>query len=146
MGFTNKMPGAFSGEIQEANDKALNTSYEEGLGPFYQGSPGFKRLVDSGARFKWVVSKAVLIVVSCQLKHSAAAGGADVPTAGSGHFKDGTLVLDNDTGHYQTTVQSLRKAETQWHQAGYPNVVFRERQEFGGLFGQQQQTAWWKFW
>jgi hypothetical protein len=126
------MPDQFPNEIKDANAKALGTIYDLGLGPFVAGTPGFERFVTSGRRFKWVFTRRLslsgpvetLAVVDSTLKHSVAAGGVDVVTAGSGvYLGDGRLSLNNDTGHYHTSFESLRLAETAWRALAFITAV-----------------------
>jgi hypothetical protein len=142
--FPNKMPDKFSGEISEANEKALETPYDDpqALGPFVAGTDGFRKFVLSGRTFKWVYTfrKSLsgdvhtLAIVGSQLKHSVAAGGIPVLTAGSGVFwANGKIAkLNNDTGHYQTTVESLGLVRDAWLATGIVDAVeFKERTDFG---------------
>lgn len=152
--FVNKMREKFGSEVDEANAKAFEAlAYDNALipGPFgansdsqgqnWAATQGFTDFVRKGTKFKWVLiwrgpGKPVeLNVISPILKHSVAAGGGEVYTAGSGYYRasDNTMVLDNDTGHYQTTVKSLDKAVPAWEGLGY-NVQTKERVDFTKLF------------
>jgi hypothetical protein len=152
--FVNKMREKFGSEVDEANAKAFEAlGYDDPLapGPFgansdndgrnWSATPGFTNFVRKGTKFKWVLiwrgpgKPAELNVISSILKHSVAAGGGDVYTAGSGYYRssDNTMVIDNDTGHYQTTVKSLDLAVPAWVGLGY-NVQTKERVDFTKLF------------
>src|SRR5436305_2051138 len=144
--FPNKMPDKFSGEIDEANERAFQTEYDDdvALGPFVAGTDGFKKFVMSGNTFKWVFTGRnslsglvyTLAVVSSQLKHSVAAGGIPVITAGSGVFwGNGAIAkLNNDTGHYQTSVESLDRARDAWLATGFVKAVeFKERVDYAAV-------------
>jgi len=151
--FPNKMPDKFSGEIDEANEKALETEYDDdgAAGPFVAGTDGFKKFVKSGKTFKWVYTVRnslsgvvyTLAVVSSQLKHSVAAGGMPVLTAGSGVFwAQGSIAkLNNDTGHYQTSVQSLELVRKAWIETGFVDAVeFKERIDYGAVLAGMGKT------
>lgn len=142
-GFPNKMPEKFTGEIAEANALASATEYDDplALGPFVAGTEGFRKFVTSGKTFKWVFTKrtgtqgevTTLAVVGSQLKHSVAAGGIPVVTAGSGVFwANGRIAkLNNDTGHYQTTVDSLELVRNAWLETGIVDAVeFKARPDY----------------
>ena len=142
-GFPNKMPEKFKDEIAEANAHASVTEYDDplALGPFVAGTEGFRKFVTSGKTFKWVFTKrtgtqgevTTLAVVGSQLKHSVAAGGIPVVTAGSGLFwANGRIAkLNNDTGHYQTTVESLELVRNAWMETGLVDAVeFKARIDY----------------
>jgi len=152
--YVNKMREMFSQEVDEANAKAFEAlRYDDPMapGPFgansdkegknWAATKGFKDFVERGTKFKWVLiwrgpgKPAELNVISSILKHSVAAGGEEVYTAGSGYYRasDKTLVVDNDTGHYLTSVQSLDKAVPAWEGLGY-KVQTKERVDFTKLF------------
>lgn len=152
--YVNKMREKFGQEVDDANAKAFEAlAYDDprAPGPFgansdpagknWAATSGFTAFVRGGTKFKWVLiwrgpgKPAELNVVSCILKHSIAAGGGDVYTAGSGYYRasDNTVVLDNDTGHYQTSVKSLDQAVPAWEGLGY-KVQTKERVDFTKLF------------
>lgn len=155
--FPNKMPDKFTAEIAEANEQALNTEYDDplALGPFVAGTEGFRKFVTSGKTFKWVFTKrngvqgevTTLAVVGSQLKHSVAAGGIPVVTAGSGFFwANGRIAkLNNDTGHYQTTVESLELVKSAWLETGIVDAVeFKERVDYQAvLWGAGKKKKGW---
>lgn len=152
--FPNLMGAQFAGEITEANDAAAASGGGEigtGTGPYmamYDGratkkwvqSNGFRTFVQNGAKFKWVLNqRGDLGVISPTLKHSIAAGGGDVWTAGHGSYDSGsnTMNLDNDTGHYQTSEESLERSREAWETLGYKVhfQAFRDlKAALGGLF------------
>ena len=156
-GFPNKMPEKFKDEIAEANEQAFNTKYDDplALGPFVAGTEGFRKFVTSGKTFKWVFTKrngvqgevTTLAVVGSQLKHSVAAGGIPVVTAGSGFFwANGRIAkLNNDTGHYQTTVESLELVKNAWLETGIVEAVeFKERIDYQAvLMGAGKKKKGW---
>ena len=138
--FPNLWSAQFGAEIEEAN----NAATQEGSGPSvavhdrgkWYDSNNFRPFVQGGQKFKWVLNqKGDLGVINPPLKHSIAAGGGDVDTAGHAHYiaATNTLVLDNDAGHYQTTVESLKLAKTAWEYLGY-NLDFKARRDFAQLF------------
>ena len=148
--YVNRMREKFGDEVDEANAKAfeaLGYDDETAPGPFgansnkegkdWQATDGFKTFVKRGAKFKWVLIRRgpgkplELNVISSILKPSVAAGGGDVITAGSGYYQksDGALVIDNDTGHYLTSVKSLDEAVPAWKALGY-KVQTKERVDF----------------
>ncbi len=153
--FVNRMLKDFPKEVDEANIKAfeaLDYSDKTAPGPFgansdsngknWDATSGFKTFVARGTKFKWVLIRRgpgkpyELNVVSCILKHSVAAGGGDVITAGHGYLKPktkNTIVLDNDTGHYQTSLKSLNEAKPAWTGLGY-TVETQERIDYKKLF------------
>ena len=152
MVFLNRMWDKFHNEIVEANTAALET-IEGGLGPgpfmamhFKQGNSDawdatvrFRQMVQSGNKFKWTLNlRGDLGVIAPTLKHSIAAGGGEVWTAGHGVYiydrKNNTakMTLDNDTGHYHTTLESLKHSQTAWEYLGY-NVEFQARTDFTTL-------------
>lgn len=150
MPFKNREWDKFKTEIDEANKKASEASYEseDAPGPFcavaytvggkwqWAASEGFRRLVQSQHKFKWTLNeRGDLGVISPTLKHSVAAGGGDVLTAGHGHYDPakGILTLDNDTGHYQTTEASLKESTQAWEYLGY-NLAFKARVDYTKLF------------
>ncbi len=140
--FVNTMSHLFSEEVQEANNAALQGggSLPEGdrpllevvgPGPYSQGTIGFKSLIESGDLFKWIYGrKNGLVVISTTLKHSVAAGGAEVITAGHGQYKSPNEIwINNDTGHYRTSLESLNLSIGEWNKEGY-NVEIRERADY----------------
>lgn len=155
--FPNKMPEKFKGEIAEANAHASATEYDDplALGPFVAGTEGFRKFVTSGKTFKWVFTKrtgtqgevTTLAVVGSQLKHSVAAGGIPVVTAGSGVFwANGRIAkLNNDTGHYQTTVESLELVRNAWLETGIVDAVeFKARIDYQAvLLGAGKKKKGW---
>ncbi len=154
--FPNKMPEKFTAEIQEANERASATPYDDNLalGPFVAGTEGFKKFVTSGKTFKWVFTKrdgvqgevTTLAIVGCELKHSVAAGGIPVLTAGSGVFwANGRIAkLNNDTGHYQTSVESLERVRNAWLETGIVDAVeFKERVDYQAVLqGLGKKKGW----
>jgi hypothetical protein len=148
MKFPNKDAAKFSNEIDEANNSALQKDYDVGDGPYiasaykddggwkWAATAGFRRMVQSGRKFKWTLNeRGDLGVVNSTLKHAVASGGGGVHTAGHGQYaaQANMLTLDNDTGHYQTTVESLKRSQTAWEHLGY-NVTFKERVDYSKLF------------
>jgi hypothetical protein len=150
MPFENREWGKFKTEIDEANKKASEESYDSDVapGPFcavaykvngnwqWAASDGFRRMVQSQRKFKWTLNeRGDLGVISPTLKHSVAAGGGDVLTAGHGHYDSAkaVLTLDNDTGHYHTTEESLKQSRTAWEYLGY-NVAYKARVDYTKLF------------
>jgi hypothetical protein len=148
MSFFNRMWDKFHNEIDEANADALKGDYDTGPGPFmavhyrngeasaWDCTAGFRQMVQSGRKFKWTLNlRGDLGVIAPTLKHSVAAGGGDVHTAGHGVYQAGgnQLVLDNDTGHYHTSVESLGLARRAWEHLGY-NVQFKARVDYSKLF------------
>jgi hypothetical protein len=138
--FPNTMPAQFAAEINEANAAADQATYPAGPGPYiasfsdgkWYPTTGFRNLVQSGAKFKWTLNtRGDVGVVKPTLKHSIAAGGGDVLTAGHGTYAAGsnTMTLDNDTGHYQTSEESLARSRAAWNAMGYL-VVFQARKDF----------------
>jgi len=155
--FPNKMPEKFAAEILEANEHASTTPYDDplALGPFVAGTEGFRKFVTSGKTFKWVFTKrngvqgkvTTLAVVGSQLKHSVAAGAIPVVTAGSGLFwANGRIAkLNNDTGHYQTSVESLELVRQAWMDTGLVDAVeFKERIDYQAvLLGAGKKKKGW---
>jgi hypothetical protein len=88
-----------------------------------------------------------LAVVGSQLKHSVAAGGIPVVTAGSGLFwANGRIAkLNNDTGHYQTSVESLERVRQAWMDTGLvDSVEFKERIDYQAvLLGAGKKKKGW---
>jgi hypothetical protein len=126
------MEAAFKHEINEANNAAMDHECGPFAASYHRGhwfpTDRFRAFVQSERKFKWTLNTGV---ISLTLKHSVAAGGGEVWTAGHGTYKQSTntLVLDNDTGHYQTSLESLERARTGWESMGY-NVVFEERKDY----------------
>lgn len=142
--FPNRMWDKFHNEIEEANKAALSTDYDTGPGPYiasYSGkqwfpTEGFRRMVQAGRKFKWTFNtRGDVGVVYPTLKHSVASGGGDVLTAGHGTYDSvrNLVTLDNDTGHYHTTEESLQRAKAAWEFMGY-NVQFKARIDYTKLF------------
>lgn len=129
--FPNRMAGNFTEELTEANTAAANTEYEDGPGPYVGGTPGFDHLINTRQMFKWVYQpKNGIVIINPQYKHSVASGGGDVTTAGHGQLiSPNKLWINNDTGHYQTTMDSLHLSIGKWQALGY-NVELRERIDF----------------
>jgi hypothetical protein len=144
------MPAQFAAEINEANaaagpvatagDDAQVAMYESGPGPFiasysdgkWYPTSGFRNLVQSGTKFKWTLNtRGDLGVVKPTLKHSIAAGGGDVLTAGHGTYTSATntMTLDNDTGHYRTSEESLTRSRAAWTALGYV-AAFQARKDY----------------
>lgn len=142
----------FSSEIAEASQAYDDYMFGEDVtvpGPFvaaflmmegkntWHPSQGFWAFVTKGRPFKWVLTVGGdLVVVAPMLKHSVAAGGQEVWSAGMGKFKGAPdnipvseLILDNDTGHYGTSVQSLETSKAAWETL-FPNVT---TQKFGKM-------------
>lgn len=146
-GYPNKMPNQFGDEITEANNAAFETEYTTGPGPYVQETEGFLNFINSGKEFKWIYGKKNgLVIISPTLKHAVAAGGADVITAGHGQLKSkGNIWINNDTGHYQTSVESLDSSISEWDSVGY-KVETRERIDFtavlGNLGGGNRKRFW----
>ncbi len=135
--FPNTMAAQFANEIAEANESA---SKGTGTGPFaavhdrgaWYPTERFRQFVQSGQKFKWTLNtRGDIGVIDPTMKHSVAAGGGDVWTAGHGTYNAtaNTLTLDNDTGHYQTSEASLQRSRTAWQSIGY-NVNFQARRDF----------------
>ena len=155
--FPNRMPELFGGEIEDATERALSTEYDDplALGPFVAGTNGFRRFVLSGMSFKWVFTRRIgvqgevttLAIVGCELKHSVAAGGIPVVTAGSGvYWANGQIAkLNNDTGHYQTSFESLEQVRDAWLELDLVNSVeFMERVDFqAALQGMGKKKGGW---
>ncbi|GLT16586.1 hypothetical protein GCM10007938_03620 [Vibrio zhanjiangensis] len=132
--FDNNMPTSFSGEVNESNLKSMLSEYSEGKGPFGQGSDGFHQMINSGNEFKWVLNRKGLSIISPELKHSVAAGGVSVISAGTGKLiESGKIWINNDTGHYKTTIKSLSSTLPSWKEVGY-EVEIRERRDFAAAF------------
>lgn len=140
--FPNIMSSQFANEIAEANSAAME-SQALGTGPFassydkgkWYPTDRFREFVQSGSKFKWTLNtRGDVGVLSPNLKHSVAAGGGDVLTAGHGTYNasTNTLTLDNDTGHYQTSLESLSRSREAWESMGY-NVVFQARTDFAAV-------------
>lgn len=139
--FPNTMAAQFAAEIDEANNAALDpTRPDPGPGPFaasysaqrWYATPRFRKMVQSGQKFKWTLNtRGDLGVISPTLKHAVAAGGGEVWTAGHGTYQrsTNTLTLDNDTGHYHASVESLERSRTAWESLGY-NIILQARQDF----------------
>lgn len=108
---------------------------EIGPDPFVGGTQRFKLFIDSGKEFKWILGeKNGIVVINPTLKHSIAAGGDEVITAGQGQKKgEGEIGINNDTGHYQTTHDSFDLARDAWKRLGY-NVEIRKMRNIGNLF------------
>ena len=142
--FKNTMPDSFDNENQAAINAA--TTYNRtgtGPGPFPSFDPRFKTFINTGAQFKWVLRNddAGLVIIDPSLKHSIAASGNDVITAGTGQlYAPNSIWINNDTGHYKTSLKSLDKAKAIWEDLGY-NVDIRERVDFTKIFNK----PWWKF-
>lgn len=139
--FSNRMSDSFDAEITEANRQAMANDYEGGKGPFiaqrwtegttnkWAATRGFTYMVLNSnliRKFKWTLNtRGDLGIVNPELKHAVAAGGGEVWTAGHGWFsgpvegKAGEVTLNNDTGHYWTTEQSLILAVKAWEALGY---------------------------
>ena len=156
--FANKMSDAFPQEVDEANQGAFAHGYENGLGPYvaqfdrgggsgrWTPTDGFTRMVENsgaGRKFKWTLNtRGDLAVLSPSLKHSVAAGGGDVVTAGHGWLagRSGarpSVTLNNDTGHYQASEASLKQAVRAWEALGYAVVTqaFKDpKQALQGMF------------
>ncbi len=129
-GFDNSMPDSFHTEVNESNLRAMSSDYLNGLGPYGQGTEGFNKLIESGKEFKWIFNMKGLYVISPELKHSVAAGGGRVISAGTGGYNgDKKVWINNDTGHYKTTVQSLSSSISSWQESGY-DIDIRERRDF----------------
>ncbi len=131
MMYPNKMEKSLSGEVQEANTAAAESDYDNGPGPFVGGTHGFNAFINSGKMFKWIYGeKNGIVIISPTLKHAVAAGGADVITAEHGQLSgEGQIWINNDTGHYQTSLESLKLSLDAWKQLGY-NPKTRERVDF----------------
>lgn len=138
--FPNTMSAQFANEIEEATGAALSSDYATGPGPFvasfsdgrWYPTAGFRRLAQCGRKIKWTLNtRGDLGVVSPTLKHPVAAGGGEVWTAGHGTYdqNSNTMRLDNDTGHYRTSVESLERARQAWESMGY-NILFQEREDY----------------
>lgn len=136
--FSNWYSQEFGKEIDEAAVAAIKTEYENGPGPYVAGTQGFMVFLErtKGSKFKWIYSdKNGLVVISPTLKHAVAAGGADVITAGMGLIKDSSITLDNETGHYRTTLKSLALAEHAWRKIGINSFTYKERVDFQAVLG-----------
>lgn len=134
--FPNTLAEDFSREVEEASAAAVATEYGAPLsaGPYVAGTAGFTAMVESGRKFKWVMTgRGLLVVIDPTLKHAVAAGGDSVWTAGMGSHSAGKITLDNETGHYRTTFESLQRAGSLWEKLGY-TVDYEERKDFQGLF------------
>jgi len=134
--FPNLMEAAFRTEINEANNAAIDQECGPFAASYHQQhwfpTERFRGFVQSERKFKWTLNtRGDIGVISLTLKHSVAAGGGEVWTAGHGTYNraTNTLVMDNDTGHYQTSLESLERSRTAWESMGY-NVEFRERQDY----------------
>ena len=152
--FENTMPGSFDNENQAAIHAATSrnfTSPEDiqigadkdtiGPGPFATFGPRFKPFIASRSekQFKWILSPKIgLVVIDDDLKHSIAAGGAPVITAGHGRCTNTdplSVNINNDTGHYLTDFNSLQESKRAWEDVGI-DVSFTEfkHQDFKALF------------
>jgi len=131
MMYRNRMEESFKGEVKEANTAAVESDYENGPGPYVGGTDGFNAFINSGKMFKWIYGeKNGIVIISPTLKHAVAAGAADVITAGHGQLNgEGQIWINNDTGHYQTSLESLGLSLGAWEQLGY-NPEIRERVDF----------------
>ncbi|MGB0137060.1 MAG: hypothetical protein ACPF83_07450 [Flavobacteriales bacterium] len=131
MMYPNKMESSFSGEVQEANSAAVKGEDGNGPGPYVGGTQGFNAFISSGQMFKWIYSEKNGVVIICPtLKHAVAAGGAEVITAGHGQLTgEGAIWINNDTGHYQTSPESLKLSLDEWRKLGY-NPTIKERVDF----------------
>ena len=106
--FRNVMPENLEYELSQIGDG--------GRGPFKEGTEEFERMVTSGDTFKWVYSRdKELYVLDPDLKHSVAVRGKPVITAGQGQIKSSILILNNDTGHYRATFESLDRSFKSWN-------------------------------
>ncbi|MGB7415919.1 MAG: hypothetical protein WA902_17075 [Thermosynechococcaceae cyanobacterium] len=128
---------------------ASATEYDNGPGPYVQSTEGFDRFIARqplNQKFKWTYDKKNgLVVLVPHLKHSVAAGGAEVITAGHAQRTgEGQILIDNDTGHYHTTFESLDLSFPSWRKAGY-TVQKKERVDFAAalntLGGQPKQCT-----
>jgi len=145
--FRNQGADRFGEEIDDANRRAMDRATHgvegPGTGPFvavyaevdgkddWSPSPRFDEFVKSERWFKWTLNRrGDLGAIANSLKHSVAAGGDDVWTAGRGNYdrKRKRLTLTNETGHYQTTEESLRRARSAWEHLGF-EVVFEDRED-----------------
>lgn len=134
--FPNLLDAAFKSEIDEANNAAMSQE----CGPFAASyhrehwfpTDRFRAFVQNEKKFKWTLNtRGDIGVISPTLKHSVAAGGGEVWTAGHGTYmrSTNTLILDNDTGHYRTSVESLERSRQAWESMGYI-VFFEERKDY----------------
>ncbi|NRD73996.1 RHS repeat-associated core domain-containing protein [Shewanella sp. VB17] len=132
--FDNSMPKLFAGEVEESNVKAMGSDYSDGLGPYSQGTEGFHQFIESKKEFKWIFNNKGLSVISPEFKHSVPAGGGSIITGGSGQLIEGKkLWINNDTGHYRTTVQSLSSSIPAWRASHY-DVDIRQMVNFAAAF------------
>ena len=131
-------PGKYKNTLSNTLPDELTETIGKGRGPFNSVNDAvpFKQMVESGAIFKWtydVFNK--LNVIDPMYKHAVAAGGAAVKTGGQGRYNNvsGTLVLDNETGHYRTALESLEQSRGAWEGLGY-RVEFKARRDLAALF------------
>ncbi|MCP3170207.1 RHS repeat-associated core domain-containing protein [Myxococcus qinghaiensis] len=123
--FPNTMPERLAGEIADAMSVKA---------PIMEvGARGFKALVDSGERLKFVVLESGQLIVAphtylgVEIKHAVLSGGRAVLTAGEAQIaRDGRtyfgISINNQSGHFMPTTESLAYAREAFAKIG---ITFR---------------------
>jgi hypothetical protein len=121
--FSNHFPGLFTQELRSHNLTAL----EDYVGPFVENSNGFNKIITSGDKFQWVLVPSKdgkpTLFISKRTTHAVCASNQDVISAGEGFFRDLKLYLNNQTGHYRASFESVENSLHHWRSL---NVKFSE--------------------
>lgn len=131
--FINKLERFKTGEIKHCNNLAYDYCYLTGSGPYGEFTEGFRNLLESGKRVKFVISNSGVFIGKPSISHASIAGFQKVVTAGHVRYTKSIkfdkrtwgfkeikrLKIDNETGHYQVTVGSLKKAVCYFKSKGY---------------------------
>ena len=102
--FFNKYPSSYAAELLH--------SQQVGIFPIKKGTAEFDVWVSSGASMKWVYTVYrklyIAVGVSGTASHAVIARGLPVYSAGMACWNNYTLEISAYTGHYQTSLYSLR--------------------------------------
>ncbi|WP_175330265.1 hypothetical protein, partial [Candidatus Ichthyocystis hellenicum] len=83
-------------EIRYCNDVADRSSYLTGSGPYGESTAGFKNLLESGERLKFVISGKGMFIGKINISHASIASFQQVMTAG--HVRcTGSIKFDRET-------------------------------------------------
>lgn len=69
-----------------------------------------------------------LYVAPGVVTHAVCAENRDVLCAGEGRYRDGKLTINNQSGHYKPSFESLRPTITYWAGAGFlpENIILKK--------------------